>query len=488
MQKLELQQNQLLQQKLSPQQIQIVKMLELPTLELEERINQELIENPALEEGHDFDNDSITNEADGENDDVNDNEESPFDNLNWDDYTDDEPDYKTYAQNFPVDDTTKTFQYSFKNTFSEDLFSQLGEIDLTEKEEQLTKYIIGNIDDDGYLRRDIEQMVDDLAFAGISVTDDEMYAALALVQNLEPAGVAARTLKECLLLQLNRFAENESVTLAKRIVKDYFEEFSNKQYEKIQRRLSINEVQLKDSLLKIQGLNPKPGSAWATSSLNTNEEITPDFIIENLNGRFSVLLNNRNMPELRINSEYTSLIQTYKKSKKESISKDKQAAILFAKEKIDAANWFINAIKQRNETLLSTMNAIVHFQKEFFESGDEALLKPMILKDIANLTGFDISTISRVSNSKYAETEFGVFPLKAFFSETMRKDSGEEISNKEIKRILKESIDAENKRKPLTDDKLEVILREKGYVIARRTIAKYRERLGIPVARLRKTI
>ena len=488
MQKLELQQNQLLQQKLSPQQIQIVKMLELPTLELEERINQELIENPALEEGHDFDNDSITNEADGENDDVNDNEESPFDNLNWDDYTDDEPDYKTYAQNFPVDDTTKIFQYSSKNTFSEDLFSQLGEIDLTEKEEQLTKYIIGNIDDDGYLRRDIEQMVDDLAFAGISVTDDEMYAALALVQNLEPAGVAARTLKECLLLQLNRFAENESVTLAKRIVKDYFEEFSNKQYEKIQRRLSINEVQLKDSLLKIQGLNPKPGSAWATSSLNTNEEITPDFIIENLNGRFSVLLNNRNMPELRINSEYTSLIQTYKKSKKESISKDKQAAILFAKEKIDAANWFINAIKQRNETLLSTMNAIVHFQKEFFESGDEALLKPMILKDIANLTGFDISTISRVSNSKYAETEFGVFPLKAFFSETMRKDSGEEISNKEIKRILKESIDAENKHKPLTDDKLEVILREKGYVIARRTIAKYRERLGIPVARLRKTI
>jgi len=488
MQNLGLHQSQSLQQKLSPQQIQIIKMLELPTLELEERINQELIENPALEEGCDLESESLDNEIDSEED--IDRIESPLDDLNWDDYSDDEetPDYKLYTNNSSSDSITKNIQYSSRNTFREDLLAQLGEIKLTEKEEQLAQYIIGNIDDDGYLRRDIEQMVDDLAFSGIDVTDEQMCSALALVQTLEPAGVAARSLKESLLLQLGRLSEVESVLFAKKIVKDYFEEFSNKQYEKIQKRLSIHEQQLKEALAKIQNLNPKPGSAWATSSLNTNQEITPDFIIENENGRFLVHLNNQNMPYLRISSEYSSLIQTYKKSNLETLSKDKKAAILFAKEKIDAARWFIDAIKQRNETLLATMNAIVRFQLEFFESGDESQLKPMILKDIANLTGFDISTISRVSNSKYAETEFGVFPLKAFFSETMRKESGEEISNREIKRILKDSIDAENKRKPLTDDQLATILNEKGYIIARRTIAKYRERMGIPVARLRKSI
>lgn len=488
MQNLGLHQSQSLQQKLSPQQIQIIKMLELPTLELEERINQELIENPALEEGCDLESESLDNEIDSEED--IDRIESPLDDLNWDDYSDDEetPDYKLYTNNSSSDSITKNIQYSSRNTFREDLLAQLGEIKLTEKEEQLAQYIIGNIDDDGYLRRDIEQMVDDLAFSGIDVTDEQMCSALALVQTLEPAGVAARSLQECLLLQLGRLSEVESVLFAKKIVKDYFEEFSNKQYEKIQKRLSIKEVQLKEALGKIQNLNPKPGSAWATSSLNTNEEITPDFIVENINGCFLVSLNNQNMPDLRVSSEYSSLIQTYKKSNVETLSKDKKAAILFAKEKIDAARWFIDAIKQRNETLLATMNAIVRFQSAFFESGDESQLKPMILKDIANLTGFDISTISRVSNSKYAETEFGVFPLKAFFSETMRKESGEEISNREIKRILKDSIDAENKRKPLTDDQLATILNEKGYIIARRTIAKYRERMGIPVARLRKSI
>ena len=315
-----------------------------------------------------------------------------------------------------------------------------------------------------------------------------MKSALTLVQGLEPAGVAARTLQECLLLQLNRFAETETILLAKRVIEELFDEFSNKQYEKIQKRLSIKEEQLKAVLDKIKNLNPKPGGTWGNSFLNANEEITPDFIVENQNGRLLVSLNNQNIPDLRINAEYSSLIQTYKRSNLDTISKDKKDAILFAKEKIDAARWFIDAIKQRNETLLTTMNAIVHFQSAFFESGDELQLKPMILKDIANLTGFDISTISRVSNSKYAETEFGVFPLKAFFSETMRKDSGEEISNREIKRILKESIDAENKRKPLTDDQLSAILHEKGYIIARRTVAKYRERMGIPVARLRKSI
>lgn len=488
MQNLNLHQSQLLQQKLSPQQIQIIKMLELPTLELEERINQELIENPALEEGRDLENESLDNSDDSEEE--VDKTESSLDDLNWDDYSDEDeiPDYKLYVNNSSSDNITKTIQYSSRNTFSEDLLAQLGEIKLTEQEEQLAQYIIGNIDDDGYLRRDVEQMVDDLAFSGIEVTDDQMNSALSLVQTLEPAGVAARSLQECLLLQLYRISEVESVFLAKKIVKDCFEEFSNKQYEKIQKRLSIKESQLKDALAKIHNLNPKPGSAWATSSLNTNEEITPDFIVENINGRFFVYLNNQNMPDLRISSEYSSLIQTYKKSNIDTLSKDKKAAILFAKEKIDAARWFIDAIKQRNETLLTTMNAIVRFQSAFFESGDESQLKPMILKDIANLTGFDISTISRVSNSKYAETEFGVFPLKAFFSETMRKESGEEISNREIKRILKDSIDAENKRKPLTDDQLTTILNQKGYVIARRTIAKYRERMGIPVARLRKSI
>ncbi len=487
MQNLGLQQSQTLQQKLSPQQIQIIKMLELPTLELEERINQELVDNPALEEGHDVDNDADTEVDVNQESDV---EESSFDDLNWEDYTDDDdtPDYKLYANNSSSDDAMRSIQYSSKNTFSEELLAQLGEIELSEKEKQLTQYIIGNIDDDGYLRRDVEQMVDDLAFSGIDVTDAEMKSALTLVQGLEPAGVAARTLQECLLLQLNRFAETETILLAKRVIEELFDEFSNKQYEKIQKRLSIKEEQLKAVLDKIKNLNPKPGGTWGNSFLNANEEITPDFIVENQNGRLLVSLNNQNIPDLRINAEYSSLIQTYKRSNLDTISKDKKDAILFAKEKIDAARWFIDAIKQRNETLLTTMNAIVHFQSAFFESGDELQLKPMILKDIANLTGFDISTISRVSNSKYAETEFGVFPLKAFFSETMRKDSGEEISNREIKRILKESIDAENKRKPLTDDQLSAILHEKGYIIARRTVAKYRERMGIPVARLRKSI
>ncbi len=460
-------------------------MLELPTLELEERINQELMDNPALEEGRAVDETAET-EPEAENE-----QQDAFDEIDWDNYLsddDDTPDYKLYANNSSADDEPRTFQFSSSKTFSEDLISQLGEMRLSEKTDQLAQYIVGNLDDDGYLRRDVEQMVDDFAFIGGDVTDEQMSEALSVVQSLEPAGVAARTLQECLSLQLDRLPASAAVELAKKIVRQCFDEFSRRQYERILKRFSIDEEQLREALERIQTLNPKPGSAWATSSLNTSEQITPDFIVENINGRLQVYLNNQNMPDLRVSAEYSAMIQDFKSAKPDKVSKEQKAAILFAKEKIDSARWFIDAIRQRNETLLATMRAIVQFQAAFFDSGDEAQLRPMILKDIAALTGFDISTISRVSNSKYAQTEFGILPLRAFFSETMRTESGEEISNKEVKRILRESVDAEDRRKPLTDDQLAAILKSKGYVIARRTIAKYRERMGIPVARLRKEL
>lgn len=482
-----LQQVQKLQQKLSPQQIQIIKMLELPSLELEERINQELVENPALEEGasvdnieeEEFDQSNMDEQPDGE-----------FEKIDWETYfpDDETPAYQRNANNTSPDDEVKQTQYSATDTFHDHLIAQLGEFDLSNDTYQLCQYIIGNIDDDGYLSRGVEQMVDDLAFSGITTTDAQMSQALSIVQELEPCGVAARNLQECLLLQIKRTPSSPTILTAQRVLDQCFDEFMRRQFDKIMRKLSLSEEEMKSATAKIQLLNPKPGGAWATSSLGINNAITPDFIVTNTDGQLTVSLSNQNIPSLRVSAEYITMLENYRKSSPKNQTREQLAALQFAKEKIDSARWFIDAIKQRNETLLTTMNAIVAFQKNYFETGDEAQLKPMILKDIATTTGFDIATISRVTNSKYAETEFGIFSLKSFFSGTMRTESGDEVSSKEVKRILKESVMAEDKRKPLTDDEIAEILRAKGYVMARRTVTKYRERLGIPVARLRKLI
>jgi RNA polymerase sigma-54 factor len=366
---------------------------------------------------------------------------------------------------------------------------QVGLLNLNDREEMLVKYIIGNIDDEGYLRRDAELMVDDIVFqVGIETDDEEMKRLIKVVQELDPAGVGAIDLRECLILQLYRREQTIDVKIAKRILTDYFEEFSKKHYDKIIKALNITEDGLKDALDEIVHLNPKPGNAWGGNVLEKSmSAVVPDFIVENDGRKLFIHLNNSNVPELRVNSTYNEMFQDYSANKINQ-TKEMKDAVMFVKQKIDSARWFIDAIKQRQQTLLTTMTAIVEFQKEYFMEGDEMFLKPMVLKDIADITGFDISTISRVSNSKYVQTEFGIFPVKYFFSESMTNDSGEEVSTREIKKIMMECIDDEDKRNPLNDDRLVEVLKEKGYLIARRTVAKYREQLNIPVARLRKEI
>lgn len=474
-----------LQQKLSPAQIQVIKMLEIPTLELEERIRQEIEENPVLEEGPE------TSELNDEEDVNQGDENDSNDDFDLNEYMpdDDIPDYKLVANNTSRDDRHDDIPFSAGFTFHEFLTDQVGLLHLNEHERKLVEYIIGNIDEEGYLRRDAESMVDDIVFqAGIETTDAEMKRLIKLVHQFDPAGVGAANLQECLQLQLERREPTETVKNARRIVLDFFEEFSKKHYDKIIRSMNLTEESLKDSLAEITRLNPKPGNAWGGNVLEKSfSTIVPDFIIENDNGVLTVQLNNSNVPELRINSTYNEMFEDYSNNKSNQ-TREMKDAVMFVKQKIDAARWFINAIKQRQQTLLTTMTAIIDFQHDFFIEGDETFLKPMVLKDIADVTGYDISTISRVSNSKYVQTEFGIFPVKYFFSESMTNDSGEEISTREIKKIMQECIEDEDKRNPLNDDRLVDVLKEKGYLIARRTVAKYREQLNIPVARLRKEI
>ena len=473
-----------LHQKHSPAQIQVIKMLEVPTLELEERIRQEIEENPALEEGAETNDDEFdedfNNEDGGNNDD-----------FDIDDYVadDDIPDYKLKVNNSSKDDKHEDIPFSAGMTFHENLMDQLGLLQLSEHEHQLAEYVIGNIDEEGYLRRTPESMVDDIVFqSGIQTTDDEMYRIVSLIQKFDPAGVGATTLQECLVLQLERKTQTTEIKQAIKIIVDYFEEFSKKHYDKITKAINIDEEQLKKIIAEIVKLNPKPGNSWGGNILEKSmSTIVPDFILENDENQLTVHLNNSNIPELRVNNTYNEMFQDYASNKKNQ-TREMKDAVMFVKQKIDAARWFIDAIKQRQQTLLTTMMAIVNFQKEFFIEGDDTYLRPMIPKDIADITGYDISTISRVSNSKYIQTEFGIFPVKYFFSESMTNDSGEEVSTREIKKILQDCIDNEDKRKPLNDDALAEVLKEKGYLIARRTVAKYREQLNIAVARLRKEI
>jgi RNA polymerase sigma-54 factor len=472
-----------LQQKLSPQQIQVIRLLEIPTLEMEERIKQELEENPALEEGNE---DSYQDEL-PVNDVLNSGDNEDF---TLDDYKDEEniPDYKLTINNQSSNDKREDIPFAIGFSLHEYLIDQLHLKFLTPQQKELTEYVIGNIDQDGYLRREVEAMVDDYSFqSGTFVEEKDMKEAVTIVQQFEPAGVGAMNLQECLLLQLNRKEPTASIRLAIRILTGNFEDFIRKHYEKILKRYAISEDEFKQAVAEIVKLNPKPGSTWESMLEENSIQLVPDFILENIDGELILSLNNRNIPELKVNRNYAEMLDEYTNNKQNQ-SKEMRDTVLFVKQKLDSAKWFINAVKQRQETLQRTMWAIIERQKAFFLEGDETKLRPMILKDISDDTGYDISTISRVSNSKYIQTDFGVYPLKFFFSESMQNDQGEEISAVEIKTILEECIKSENKRAPLTDDKLADILQERGYVIARRTVAKYREQLNIPVARLRKEL
>ncbi|MDT8400845.1 MAG: RNA polymerase factor sigma-54 [Bacteroidales bacterium] len=476
--------SQKLLQKLSPQQIQMIKLLEIPTMQLEQRIKKEIEENPALEEGADAEDENM-NSVD-EDDNQNDNDQDEF---SLDDYLDDEdiPDYRLESRNYSKgEDTKQEIPFSAGTSFREQLATQAGLRSLNEKQEMLMDYILGNLDEDGYLRRDIENIVDDLAFSqNIMTTEEELLEVLEIVQDLEPAGVGARNLRECLILQLERKdEEHPEVKNAMHILDKYFDEFTRKHYDKIKARLGLSDEELKDALDEILKLNPRPGSSFSDPMSKNNQHIVPDFILEYTEEGLEISLNSRNLPELRINRTYAEMLEAYSASKEKN--KKQKEAVSFVKQKLDSARWFIDAMRQRHNTLLLTMNAILDFQTEYFIEGDETSLRPMILKDIADATGLDISTISRVANSKYIQTHFGILPLKYFFSEGMQTDSGEEVSTREIKSILQECISNESKKKPLTDESLTEILQSKGYQIARRTVAKYREQLNIPVARLRK--
>jgi RNA polymerase sigma-54 factor len=471
-------------QKLSPQQIQMIKLLEIPAVQLEQRIKKEMEENPVLEEGNEeslSDQEEIKEEQSGDQQ----------DEFSLEDYMqdDDIPSYRLNAQNYSADDKREEIPFSLGNTFREQLKSQLGLRKLTDEQEVLSEYILGNIDDDGYLRRELEAIADDLAFsAGLEVSYESLHGVLMIIQEFDPAGVGARNLQECLLLQIEKKElENPVTGLAHSILKNHFEEFTNKHYDKIIQRLNITEEELKAALEEILKLNPKPGGAMGDSQAKSFHHIVPDFVLEESEGNLNLYLNSNNVPELRLSRTYSDMFESYN-ANKASATKEEKDAITFVKQKLDSARWFIDAIRQRQNTMLLTMNAILKYQENYFYEGDETRMRPMILKDIADMTDLDISTISRVVNSKYIQTHFGIYPLKYFFSEGMQTDSGEEVSTREIKKILQDCIDAEEKRKPLTDDRLSAILNDKGYQIARRTVAKYREQLGLPVARLRKEL
>lgn len=474
-------------QKLSPQQIQMIKLLEVPTLQIEQRIKKELEENPALEEGAD-DEDLPEGEGEEEQFDEKDKDQEEF---TIDDYIDDDeiPEYRLQTKNYSKDEEKRSeIPFSVGSSFQEYLESQLSLRNLTDKQEILGEYILGNIDEDGYLRRELANIVDDLAFLqNVETTEEELEEVLKIIQDLEPAGVGARNLRECLLLQIEkRDTSQPALNLAHKILDNHFEEFSKRHYDKIISKQGISENELKEAIEEVLKLNPKPGGVYNDPYNKSSQPIIPDFILELSEDGFDLHLNSRNLPELRLNSSYNEMLKSYSRDK--SQKKEMKDAVMFVKQKIDSAKWFIDAIKQRQNTLLLTMNAILEYQQEYFIDGDETKLKPMILKDVAEMTGLDISTVSRVANSKFIQTHFGIFPLKFFFSEGLQTDSGEEVSTREIKRILQDCIENEQKRRPLTDERLTEILQEKGYQIARRTVAKYREQLNIPVARLRKEI
>lgn len=487
--KQELQQK--LQQKLSPQQIQLMKLVQLPTVAFEERIKQELEENPALDDQPDYgEDDFLKNESDDYSNDIDNNNES-IDNIdiNVDEYlSDDEyPSYKSYSNNYSSDDEDKNVPYAQGTTFYDYLTGQLHTFSLTEHQFEIADFLIGNLDDEGYLRREIQAIVDDLAFTqNIYTNVDEVEDLLInYIQKLDPIGVGARNLKECLLIQLKNKNQTETVELAYDLLNKSFDAFTKKHYKKLMQKHNITEDELRAAVTKIEGLNPKPGKAFGNNT-KIIEHIVPDFTIRIVNGELELSLNGRNTPQLNISREYSEMFDTYKNT--EEKSKEQKKAVLFVKQKLDAAKWFIDAIKQRQNTLEVTMTAIMEYQRDYFLTGDEREIKPMILKDIAEIINMDISTVSRVANSKYVNTPYGTFLIKDLFSESMTNDDGEEVSTREIKKILQDIVDSESKRKPLTDEKLAKMLKEKGYSIARRTIAKYREQLNIPVARLRKEI
>ncbi len=481
--------SQKLEQRLSPQQIQLMKLLQVPTMELDQRIKQEIEENPALEEGKEDDDDLDSLESDYDDKDP-DSEDSKDNENDFDisDYMDDDtPDYKTQVNNTSKDDEERVIPLSGEKSFQERLSEQLQLLYLNEKQTAIAETIIGNLDESGYLNRALEAIVDDLAFSiNLMVTEQEVEEVLSMVQELDPAGVGARSLKECLLIQINRKQDGDITRFtAKKILENHFEEFTKKHYDKIQKKLEISDADLKDAVAEIIRLNPKPGGSMKESS-KSMQQIIPDFVIYENEGRLELTINGRNAPELKVSREYERMLRGYSEGAK--TSKSDRDALTFVKQKLDGAKWFIDAIRQRQNTLLFTMNAIMNYQKDYFLTGDETNLRPMILKDIADIVNMDISTISRVANSKYVQTAQGIFPLKYFFSESLSTDSGEEVSTREVKMILSEAIENEDKIRPLTDDKLTAILTEKGYNIARRTVAKYREQLNIPVARLRKEL
>ena len=475
-------------QKLSPQQIQMIKLLEIPSMQLEQRIKAEIEENPALEEGALEETMQNENQDDDVTTDPNDTDKEEFtleDYMEDDDY----PSYKLNSQNYSKDDKREEIPFSVGLSFQDYLENQLGLRKLDEKQQLLALYMLGNIDDDGYLRRKLDNIVDDVAFALNIKTDEiELIGILHIIQELDPPGVGARNLQECLLLQIQaKDMEDPNIKLAHRILSDFFPEFTRKHYDKIIARLNITDEQLKGALDEILHLNPKPGGAYSDPQNKTASHIIPDFILENNEGDLELALNVKNLPELRVSKTYSTMLQTYQYNRGHN-SKSQKEALSFVKQKLDSARWFIDAIRQRQNTLLITMNAIINYQQEYFMTGEETKLRPMILKDIADMTGLDVSTISRVANSKYIQTNFGIFPLKYFFSEGMQTESGEEVSTREIKKILQNCVEGEDKRHPLTDDHLAEMLNDKGYHIARRTIAKYREQLNIPVARMRKEL
>ena len=463
-----------LQQKLSPQQIQMIKLLELPAVQLEQRIKQEIEENIALEE----------DERPAEED------EQPQ-QISVDEYLheDDTPSYKSRINNFSKDDKQRPVYLTEGRSLQEYLVEQLSYRNLSERDMKLAVYLIGSIDEDGYLRRDLESISDDIAFTvGIETSVSELERLLDIIHELEPAGIGARDLRECLLLQMNQMQVNTRARrLARKILTSYFDEFVKKHYEKLIARLQVSEEEFRDAIAEIRRLSPKPGNLYAEGGTDTTPYIVPDFILDYQDGHFQLSLNSYNVPEVKINRRYVDMIRDMVGSDGRVKEKDREA-LQFVKSKIDSAKWFISAIKQRHDTLMRTMQTILDYQQEYFKDGDRSKLRPMILKDIADRTGLDVSTISRVVNSKYVQAQFGIILLKSLFSEAMQTDSGEEVSSYEIKNILQQCIDEEDKRKPLTDETLMDILNTKGYHIARRTVAKYREMLGIPVARLRKQI
>ncbi|CCG54529.1 RNA polymerase sigma-54 factor RpoN [Flavobacterium indicum GPTSA100-9 = DSM 17447] len=467
-----------------------MKLIQLPTQAFEQRLQEEMVENPALEGDVDATLDSYEDSFDNSNDDYDDydNEHIDTGDLNIDEYlsNDETPDYKYQTNNYSDDDEEKSLPIAAQMSFHQDLINQLNTFILTDEDREIAEFLVGSIEDSGYIRRSIQDIVDDMAFTqGIYTDEKTVERILTIVQQLEPSGVGARDLQECLLIQLKHKTPTDSVSLAIDIIDKQFDAFTKKHYDKLLQKFDVSKEQLKKAIDEIEKLNPKPGGSFDSSS-RVVEHVVPDFTIRVIDGELELTLNSRNAPELHVSKDYQEMLKTYKdSSEKSSAQKD---AVQFIKQKLDSAKWFIDAIKQRQETLMVTMNAIMHFQYEYFLEGEETKLKPMILKDIADMIGLDISTVSRVANSKYVETPYGTKLIKEFFSEAMKNTEGEDVSTIEIKKILEQVIAEEDKNKPLPDEDLAVILKERGYPIARRTVAKYREQLDIPVARLRKKI